>query len=123
MKEIKEFLESILTYIQIPDYHPEDIIDDLMNINSFRLIICKQGPRVSWEVVAKTRENYQNILEFLLLPTWFFQLFRKLHVQLKYNDPYYNPFFTPIFHVTKVETEGYLFFDSAEDYYRYLDLL
>ena len=83
----------------------------------------KQGPRVSWEVVAKTRENYQGVLEFHLLPTWFFQLFRKLHVQLKYNDPYYNPFFTPFFHVTRVETEGYLFFDSAEDYYRYLDLL
>ena len=53
----------------------------------------------------------------------FFQLFEKIHVKLLYNDPYFNPFFTPIFHVIKTETEGYMFFDSADDYYRYLDLL
>ena len=44
-----------------------------------------------------------------------------MHVKLLYNDPYFNPFFTHIFHVIK--TEGYMFFDSADDYYRYLDLL
>ena len=51
----------------------------------------------------------------------FFNYLKKNHVTLLYNDPYFNPFFTPIFHVIK--TEGYMFFDSADDYYRYLDLL
>ena len=53
----------------------------------------------------------------------FFQLFKKIHVKLLYNDPYFNPFFTPIFHVIKTKTESYMFFDLADDYYRYLDLL
>ena len=53
----------------------------------------------------------------------FFQLFKKIHVKLPYNDPYFNPFFTPIFHVINTKTESYMFFDLADDYYRYLDLL
>lgn len=34
-----------------------------------------------------------------------------------------NLFAHLFFHVINTETEDYMFFNSAEDYYRYLDLL
>ena len=80
LKEIKDFLDSIKIYVEIPDYYLDD--GDSARCHSVRLIIHEQGPKVYWEVVAKTRENYQNVLEFLLLPTGFFQLFKKFYVKL-----------------------------------------
>ena len=87
--------------------------------NSVRLIIHEQGPRLSSPEVASIRENYQNVLEFLL-PESFFQVFKQFKVRFYYNKPYFNPFYTPIFHLVKSETEGYMFFDSADEYYSYL---
>ena len=81
--------------------------------NSVRLIIHEQGPRLSSLEVACIRENYQKVLEFLLPESQF-------KVRLYYNKPYFNPFYTPIFHLVKSETEGYMFFDSADEYYSYL---
>ena len=83
------------------------------------LDIWKSGPRLSPPEVASIRENYQNVLEFLL-PESFFQVFKQFKVRLYYNETYLNPFYTPIFHLVKSETEGYMFFDSADEYYSYL---
>lgn len=120
LEEIKDFLHTIIIYLLIPDH--EDYEGTVL-CNPVRLIVHEQGPRVEWDVIAKIRQNYQQVLEFLLLPTQFYQIFRKLHVELRYNEPYFNPFFTPSFHVTHVTTEGYTFFDSADDYYRTIGLL
>lgn len=117
MEEIKDFLVTIMIHLQMPDY------DDNILYNSIRLIVHERGPRVEWDDIARKRENYQQVLEFLLLPTQFYQIFRKLHVKLHYNEPYFNPFFTPISHVTHVETEGCIFYDSQDDYYRAIGLL
>ena len=114
MKEIKDLLGTIQTYVEIPDYYA-----GARMCNSVRLIIHEQGPRLSSPEVASIRENYQNVLEFLL-PESFFQVFKKFKVRLYYNEPYFNPFYTPIFHLVKSETEGYMFFDSAYEYYSYL---
>ena len=98
LKELKVFLYAIQLYIEIPDYDDDD---PRMEYYSVRLVIHEQGPKVDWEIVNKTCQNYQIILEFLLLPTGFFQLFKKLHVKLLYNDPYYKPFCTPFFPCNK----------------------
>ena len=117
MKEKKDFLYAIQLHVEMPDHY-----DGTQLCNAVRLIIHEQGPKVEWKVVHGTSQNYHSVLEFLLLPTgFFFNYLKKNHVTLLYNDPYFNPFFTPIFHVIK--TEGYMFFDSADDYYRCLDLL
>ena len=110
LKELKDFLYKIQLYVEIPDYYAGTRM-----CNSVRLIIHEQGPKVDWEVVHETSRNYYSVLEFLLLPTGFFNYLKKFTL---------NCFITtPIFHVIKTETEGYMFFDSADDYYRYLDLL
>ena len=114
MKEIKDLLNTIRTHVQIPDYYAGTRM-----CNSVRLNIYEQGPRLSPPEVASIRENYQNVLEFLL-PESFFQVFKQFKVRLYYNKPYFNPFYTPIFHLVKSETEGYMFFDSADEYYSYL---
>ena len=87
--------------------------------NSVRLIIHEQGPRLSYQEVASIRENYQTVLEFLL-PESFFQVFKQFKVRLYYNKPHFNPFYTPIFHLVNSETEGYMIFDTADEYFRYL---
>ena len=115
MEEIRDFLLTIQVYLQLPDY--ENNIYDTQLCNSVRLLIYGQGPRISWQKMASIRDNYQKVPEFLL-PTGFYDLFRQIKIQLYYNEPRFNPFFTPIFHVVKVEAEGFMFYDSAEEYYR-----
>ena len=126
LKELKVFLYAIQLYIEIPDYYYDDD-DPRMEYYSVRLVIHEQGPKVDWEIVNKTCQNYQIILEFLLLPTGFFQLFKKLQIIKLLNcfimTLIINLFAHLFFHVINTETEGYMFFNSAEDYYRYLDLL
>ena len=100
LKELKVFLYAIQLYVEIPDYYYDDD-DPRMEYHSVRLVIHVQGPKVDWEVVNKTCQNYQIVLEFLLLLTGFFHLFKKLHVKLLYNDPYYKPFCTPFFPCNK----------------------
>lgn len=120
MEEIRDLLSTIQIYLEIPDYNWD--FDRTQLCNSVRLIIYEQGPRLLRQEVTAIRENYQNVLEFLL-PVQFFQIFKKFHVRLYYNKPHFNPFYTPIFHVVKAETEGYMFYDSAEDYNRACGLL
>lgn len=117
MEEIRDFLLTIKIYLEFLDY--DDNIYGTQLCNSVRLLVYEQGPRVSWQEAASIRENYQKVLEFLL-PTQFFQIFKKFHVRLYYNEPSFNSFFTPIFHVVKFETEGYMFYDSYDDYYRHM---
>lgn len=117
LEEIRDFLVTIQIYLQLPNY--EDNICGTQLCNSVRLLIYEQGPHISWQKMASIRDNYQKVVEFLL-PTGFHDLFRH---QLYYNEPRFNPFFTPIFHVVKVEAEGFMFYDSAEEYYRAYGLL
>ena len=67
LKELKDFLYTIQLYVEIPDYYAGTRM-----CNSVRLIIHEQGPKVDWEVVHETSQNYHSVLEFLLLPTGFF---------------------------------------------------
>ena len=120
LEEIRDFLVTIQIYLQLPDY--EDNICGTQLCNSVRLLIYEQGPRISWQKIASIRDNYQKVVEFLL-PTRFYDLFRQIKIQLYYNEPRFNPFFTPIFHVVKVEAEGFMFYDSAEEHYRAYGLL
>ena len=120
LEEIRDFLVTIQIYLQLPDY--EDNICGTQLCSSVRLLIYEQGPHISWQKIASIRDNYQKVVEFLL-PTGFYDLFRQIKIQLYYNEPRFNPFFTPIFHVVKVEAEGFMFYDSAEEYYRAYDLL
>ena len=120
MEEIRDFLVTIQIYLQLADY--EDNIYGTQLCNSVRLLIYEQGPRISWKKIASIRHNYQKVVEFLL-STGFYDLFRQIKIQLYYNEPRFNLFFTPIFHVVKVEAEGFMLYDSAEEYYRAYDLL
>ena len=120
LEEIRDFLVTIQIYLQLPNY--EDNICGTQLCNSVRLLIYEQGPHISWQKMASIRDNYQKVVEFLLL-TGFYDLFRQIKIQLYYNEPRFNPFFTPIFHVVKVEAEGFMFYDSAEEYYRAYGLL
>ena len=120
LEEIRDFLVTIRIYFQLPDY--ENNMYDTQLCNSVRLLIYEQGPRISWQKMASIRDNYQKVVEFLLL-TGFYDLFRQIKIQLYYNEPRFNPFFTSIFHVVKVEAEGFMFYDSAEECYRAYSLL
>lgn len=44
----------------MPDYYYDDD-DPRMEYHSVRLVIHEQGPKVDWEVVNKTCQNYQII--------------------------------------------------------------
>ena len=61
--------------------------------NSVRLNTYKQGPRLSRLEVASIRENYQNVLEFLL-PESFFQVFKfdfiiMNHILIRFIHPFF----------------------------------
>ena len=104
----------------LPDY--EDNIYGTQLCNSVRLHIYEQGPRISLQKIASIRENYIKVLE-VLLPTQFYDLIKSFQIRLHYNVPRFNPFFTPIFHVIKVEAECFMFYDSRDDYHRAYGLL
>ena len=72
LKELKDFLYTIQLYVEIPDYYAGTRM-----CNSVRLVIHEQGPKVDWEVVHETSQNYHSVLEFLLLPTGVFNYFKK----------------------------------------------
>ena len=118
LRDLKEILDTIVTYIQIPDYYPEGILDPLVRIHSVKVIVFEEGPRLSWQAIAQKNRHYSRLLHTLLYPTWFFILFRELKIEISYNE-IFNHFFTPLYPVTRVEASGFLYFDSAHDYYTY----
>ena len=88
MKGIKDLLNTIRTHVQIPDYYAGTRM-----CNSVRLNIYEQGPRLSSLEVASIRENYQNVLEFLL-PESFFQVFKfdfiiMNHILIRFIHPFF----------------------------------
>ena len=111
---------TIKIYLELPDYEDKEYGTQLCN--SIRLDINEQGPRISWQEIVSIRENYIKVLEFLL-PTQFYESVESFQIRIHCNEPYFNPFFTPISHVTKVEAEGFMLYDSRDDYYRANDLL
>ena len=66
LKELKVFLYAIQLYIEIPDYYYDDD-DPRMEYYSVRLVIHEQGPKVDWEIVNKTCQNYQIIFRISLV--------------------------------------------------------
>ena len=80
LKELKDFLYTIQLYVEIPDYYAGTRM-----CNSVRLIIHEQGPKVDWEVVHETSQNYHSVLEFLRLPTGFFNYLKTITLCLKFR--------------------------------------
>ena len=89
-----------------------------MGLHSVKVTIFEEGPRLSHEAIFQKTQNYSKFLHALVIPTWFFMLFKEFKVQLSYNDVY-NHFFTPLYPVTSVQAEGFFYFDSVYDYYTY----
>lgn len=122
LRDLKVVLDTIVTYIQLPDYYPESILDPLVRIHSVKVIVFEEGPRLSWQAIALKNQRYSQLLHTLLYPTWFFMLFREFKLDICYNETF-NHFFTPLYPVTRIEASGFLYFDSAHDYYTYHNLL
>ena len=99
----------IKIYLELPDYEDNEYGTQLCNSRRYFMAIS-------------IRENCIKVLEFLL-PTQFYESVESFQIRIHCNEPYFNPFFTPISHVTKVEAEGFMLYDSRDDYYRANDLL